>query len=864
MRKILFTVHAFVLALAVALFVLAAAPAHGETTEEIGGVVAQENEPSPELSRTEAGEADAERTEASDVVSDDGTSPADDDAEAADTGETEDQESAAETVPTGDDAAAQDVPETADEEAVTSDVTADADELAEEPELSAQAVADATSEEQKALDAYAAKHANDLAAGRYRIMNALSASFSLSVSGASKSNGAKVVIWTSSTATNQRWELVSVGGGYFAIRNVCSGKYLEVSGSDSAAANGVPVVQWAKRSASSRSQRWIVVRTPKGYQLVSGVAEQGGTRLVLSVSGGKVTRGAAAVLATEKAGATEQLWKLSVPVDVLDALAAQHKADLADGLYVASSKLAYSGGKKLDLSVKGASKADNASVIVAGRATSALKTYDVWSVSHTSKGYVIIKDCYTGKVLHVSGGTAKEKTPVVQYADKKGKSRSQLWVATKQEDGSYKLVSALEGDAYLTLQVSGSKAVSETKTVLAKSTDRKSQSWAFATAPARFSNMPALDGKIFVLKSSLDLTKVLGAYKSYKAAGTRAVIVTETHASSQHWKVTYDINGYAHLVNENSGLQLGVNSDGKAIEAAGKYRWLIESTAGDTYTLTSKTGAFSGKLLTVKDAKTADNTNVVAQPYGKGASQRWSILGIDSGLNGVDVSGWNTDINYTKLGDFVIVKATEWNSEKRTYTSYNNYQDKADKVLAAGKVIGFSHFATNPNTSKQSMAKQAEGFIKAVSVKNASGNYKYLGRAVLFLDWEDTSYSNVETDEGVTWAKQWLDYVYTKTGIKPIIYMNKNCTNAHNWSSVVKAGYALWGAQYLDRYYNEDPSQMITSFVASPRLTDGWGAWGTPLIYQYTATARLHGNKVYDVNKFYGTRADWLRLAAMQ
>ena len=224
-------------------------------------------------------------------------------------------------------------------------------------------------------------------------------------------------------------------------------------------------------------------------------------------------------------------------------------------------------------------------------------------------------------------------------------------------------------------------------------------------------------------------------------------------------------------------------------------------------------------------------------------------------LNGVDISGWNTNINYNKLGDFVIVKATEYNPKKKNYTSYNDYQAQADAALKAGKLIGFYHFGTNPKRGA-TIKQQAQGFIDAVSVKDSKGNYKYLGRAVLCLDWENTDYSDVESH--VAWAKEWLDYVYEKTGVRPVIYTSKTVTNTYNWSSVAKAGYKLWGAMWLYKY------DGMSGFVSNPSCTEygAWGPWGNrPTIYQYASSTTLHNNKIYDVNKFYGTKQDWLEMA---
>lgn len=236
-------------------------------------------------------------------------------------------------------------------------------------------------------------------------------------------------------------------------------------------------------------------------------------------------------------------------------------------------------------------------------------------------------------------------------------------------------------------------------------------------------------------------------------------------------------------------------------------------------------------------------------------------------LNGVDISGWNPDTNLSVLpGDFVIIKATEWNKSTGTYTSYttnldgiySSYIEQANAALAAGKKIGFYHFVTNPNAERNAGGKtyveQAQGFINAI--KN------YLGRAILVLDWENaqlsngTYYSYVESD--VNGAKQWLDYVYQHTGVKPLIYMNKSCSNSYDWSSVKNAGYELWGAMYLNA--NADK----TSYLENPDYAayGSWGAWGSrPTIYQYSSTTRLPGSGgEIDTNIFYGTANDWDRL----
>ena len=222
-------------------------------------------------------------------------------------------------------------------------------------------------------------------------------------------------------------------------------------------------------------------------------------------------------------------------------------------------------------------------------------------------------------------------------------------------------------------------------------------------------------------------------------------------------------------------------------------------------------------------------------------------------LDGVDISGHNSRINIANLdADFVIIKATEWNPDKKNYTSYTtgntgntypSYTAQADAALAAGKLIGFYHFVTNPSMGAGWTA-QAQGFINAVS--------GYLGQAILVLDWENTSYSTVESN--VSGAKEWLDYVYEHTGVRPLIYMNKSCSQSYNWSSVANAGYELWGAQYADMKHH-------SGYETNPwQSSSSWGAWGSrPTIFQYSSTTTVTGSGGnVDVNKFYGTRDDWI------
>lgn len=204
-------------------------------------------------------------------------------------------------------------------------------------------------------------------------------------------------------------------------------------------------------------------------------------------------------------------------------------------------------------------------------------------------------------------------------------------------------------------------------------------------------------------------------------------------------------------------------------------------------------------------------------------------------MNGVDVSSWQTGIDVSDMQmDFVITKATEG-------TGYINpdcdrvYQD----AKRSGKALGVYHFARTGDA-----LSQAEYFVD-----NVRG---YIGEAVLVLDYEGDA-----ANQGVGWAKEWLDAVYNMTGVKPVIYMSNSVIHRYDWTCVQSAGYGLWNARYYYGY------QTIHGFLSNPPSPGSVSPWDeNGMIYQYTSSGRLNGwGGNLDLNIYYGDRTDWNNLA---
>lgn len=182
-------------------------------------------------------------------------------------------------------------------------------------------------------------------------------------------------------------------------------------------------------------------------------------------------------------------------------------------------------------------------------------------------------------------------------------------------------------------------------------------------------------------------------------------------------------------------------------------------------------------------------------------------------MKGIDISEWQ-DVSPTAYRnyDFVVIKATEG----KTYDDVNMTRH-AQNALANGQLIGFYHYARPENNSAED---EAEHFVRVVK--------PYIGKAILALDYEGTA-----LNYGAAWALKWLDAVYQKTGVRPLIYLQGS--QVRNYESVMKKNYGLWAAHWGV----DSPSIAPWSFYAM------WQYRGDPL----------------DLDLFNGDKETWMAYA---
>lgn len=122
-----------------------------------------------------------------------------------------------------------------------------------------------------------------------------------------------------------------------------------------------------------------------------------------------------------------------------------------------------------------------------------------------------------------------------------------------------------------------------------------------------------------------------------------------------------------------------------------------------------------------------------------------------------------------------------------------------------------------------------------------------VGEAILCLDWERQDNPTFGKND-FDWVKGFCDYVFSKTGVKPLVYIQKSAMERIDGIG----DYGLWIAQY--------PDYTPTGYQETP-----WneGAYACA-IRQYSSVGQISGyNGNLDLDKFYGDADSWRAYAAI-
>lgn len=481
--------------------------------------------------------------------------------------------------------------------------------------------------------ALAKEHAADLADGTYVISASGNVRSVLDVYGGSKQNGGNVQVWTSNGTGAQRWvvstSVASDGTPWRAVRNVGSGKVLDVYAAGTAA--GTNVQQYA--SNSSNAQRWAIVSNGDGTLTLRSAL---GRNLVLDLWAGSTANGANADVYTAN-GTPAQKFVFTIATPT--ALASEGQV-VADGLYVIKA----SDGKVID--VPGASTANGQQLqTYAANGTQA----QVFAVSYDkSTGYYHVSNLNSIAVLDLNNGDVLPGGKVQQWAYGSG-NRNQLWIFREGANGTYAILSPY---ANLALAVSGGKLTTSSLANAALWSlvryeipsgmyqianrgnglvvDVPSASWASGTRIQTYASNGTIAQKWYLHHadgSGSDTYTVQSVGSGKYLASSGSAVVQVEYPQAVAWNMGFQ---------PGVGLVLSEASSGRFLYASPMLALGTENLSNWGWRFVSTTLDFSGEYefapasntglrLDVYGASTSDEANVQVYSSNSTKAQRWVI-----------------------------------------------------------------------------------------------------------------------------------------------------------------------------------------------------------------------------------------------
>lgn len=195
-------------------------------------------------------------------------------------------------------------------------------------------------------------------------------------------------------------------------------------------------------------------------------------------------------------------------------------------------------------------------------------------------------------------------------------------------------------------------------------------------------------------------------------------------------------------------------------------------------------------------------------------------------LLGIDISNHNykyihdNGVNLRTYTDFVLMKASEGRTYKDPYLDYyyDLYHGSKDGRPDPLGLYGFYHYA-RPEYKNDPKA-EAENFLKYVG--------HHAGYCMFALDVEGNSLKAYRVDD---WAREWLDVVFNRTGVRPMLYTSESAVKL--FQSCCRGDYGLWVAKW-------------NGGVKFPKVKP----WSYFAMWQFQSTA-------FDYNWFNGDLAVW-------
>ena len=384
-----------------------------------------------------------------------------------------------------------------------------------------------------------------LSNGIYQLASAKDSGQVLDVAGFSAAKGLPMELWQQNNGDNQYFEL-SYANGYYTVRSLSSGLYLEVLGPTSTKGQ---LVQNA--ASKGDAQEFVITKNADGSFTLTTRATLLGASPGLVLNTAAPQNGAGIGLASHSTAATQ---RFIVTPDTREVALG------ADSAY----RLTPAGNSALCLDVNGQSTLDNASIIA--------WTYwgglnEKFMPVRTAKSTYAFAAMHSGGYLTVSGGK------LVQQGGAAAPNKYQAFTLVRAV-GGLRLYNAATGD-YVSVSAAGALSLTKSN----------------ASTHTLFS----VNAVPLATSGTYGLYTPTGTFVSIllgnTAGGTASVLAAKSTAPAQVWTATVDGSGNMKLINCNSYLSLDITGQSKA-DGTAVIQWDYWGGANQTWTLVPASGGW--------------------------------------------------------------------------------------------------------------------------------------------------------------------------------------------------------------------------------------------------------------------------------
>ena len=477
--------------------------------------------------------------------------------------------------------------------------------------------------------------------GTYIIKSAINNNYVLDISGASKSNGGNIQIWTNSSVSQQRFVIKYLNNGYYSITSSNSGKVLDVTSAGKS--SGTNVQQWGYNATDA--QQWMIKDESDGYYNVISKCNN----LYLDVSSGIAKNGTnIQVYAGNDTNAQKFKFEKYEEGKITG------KKTIEDGTYIIKSAI----NNNYVLDISGASKSDGGNIQIW---TNSSVSQQRFVIKYLNNGYYSITSSNSGKVLDVTSAGKSSGTNVQQWGY--NATDAQQWMIKDESDGYYNVISKCNN---LYLDVSSGIAKNGTNIQVYAGNDTNAQKFKFEKyEEGKITGKKTIEDGTYIIKSAINNNYVLDISAGSKQNGGNLQIWTNSNVAQQRFGVQYLNNGYYTITSINSDKVLEVVDGSKqpatnvqqyTSNGTDAQKWVIKETGDGYYYIISKC---NGLYLDVNNADAKNGTNIQVYTGNNSKAQKFIFEEVKTTIN-IDTTKYP---GYKEKIEALIEAHPNWNFE---------------------------------------------------------------------------------------------------------------------------------------------------------------------------------------------------------